>query len=100
MSQMGFPGDRARSRNVTWQKGTLNRLFCREKVFVPKTSLDKSIILGIIPILGLNSLPGSKNPQKGSRKVFNVWAKPHFSNFDVGRRPFPCSRKCLSVVLK
>ena len=68
MSQMGFPGDRARSRNVTWQKGTLNRLFCREKVFLPKTSLDKSIILGIIPILGLNSLPGSKK-QKSAKRV-------------------------------
>ena len=44
--------------------------------------------------------PAAKIRKEGFRKVFNVWAESHFSNFEVGRQTFPRSRKCLSVVLK
>ena len=47
-----------------------------------------------------DTFPVEKIRKEVFRKVFNVWTKSHFSNFEVGWRTFPWSRKCLSVVLK
>ena len=46
------------------------------------------------------AFPAAKIRKEGFWKVFNVWNKSLFSNFEVGWRMFPWSRKCLSVVLK
>ena len=46
------------------------------------------------------AFPAAKIRKEGFRKVFNVWNKSLFSNFEVGWKTFPWSRKCLSVVLK
>ena len=51
-------------------------------------------------LLNKRCLPGSSLRKKGFRKVFSVWTKSHFSNFEVGWQTFPWSRKCMSVVLK
>ena len=39
------------------------------------------------------AFPAVKICKEGLRKVFNVWNKSHFSNFEMGWRPFPLSRK-------
>ena len=47
----------------------------------------------------IDAFPAAKICKKGLQKVFNVWTKSHFSNSEVGRRTFPWSLKCLSMVL-
>ena len=60
------------------------------------------ITLGSTIILGStrDAFLAAKISKEGFWKVFNVWTKFHFSNFEVGRRTFPWSWKCLLRVLK
>ena len=51
-------------------------------------------------ILTRDAYSVAKIRNTGFRKVFNVWTKSHFSNFEVGQRTLPWSRKCLSWVFK
>ena len=37
----------------------------------------------------IDAFPAATIRRKGLQKVFNVWTKSHFSNFEVGRRTFP-----------
>ena len=47
-----------------------------------------------------DAFPAAKIRKERFRKVLNIRTKSCFSNFEVGWRTFPWSRKCLSVVLK